>query len=87
MKTDTLLERAAKLAGELRRGKHVGAVDALPGLLEDVMQHPSADQTALPGLIAALLSCQERRDWTGMADYLGYELPTILGRQPLDIAA
>ena len=87
MKTKTLIERAGELASELRRGKHVGAVEALPALLEDVMQHHAADQNALPGLIAALLGCQERRDWTAMADYLGYELPTILGSVPLQQAA
>ncbi|MDO6462006.1 hypothetical protein Q4485_14945 [Granulosicoccaceae sp. 1_MG-2023] len=84
MNSEETIKQAGSMAAELRRGKHVAATLALPDLLEAVMQTaPAAEQAALQGLIHALLVCQEKRDWTGMADYLEFELPTLLGSAPL----
>ncbi|HBR95910.1 MAG TPA: hypothetical protein DD979_00835 [Gammaproteobacteria bacterium] len=87
MNKESLIRQAATLASQFREAKHVAAVQQLPELLEKVMQHRAADPASLPDLIAALLACQERRDWTGMADYLSYELPTVLGSTPQALAA
>ncbi|WP_139459756.1 hypothetical protein [Aeromonas veronii] len=65
------LTRLTALAHQFRLGQSVAASQALPELLQEVF----TEQGNLPpGLVAALLQCQERQDWLGLADYLEYEV-------------
>lgn len=42
-----------------------------------------AEQRELAQLVKALMSCQERRDWLGLADYLLWEWSDFLTRLSL----
>ncbi|EIS3739901.1 hypothetical protein LO908_002266 [Aeromonas hydrophila] len=65
------ITRITALAHQFRLGQSVAASQALPELLQEVV----TEQGNLPpGLVAALLQCQERQDWLGLADYLEYEV-------------
>lgn len=65
------ITRLTALAHQFRLGQSVAASQALPELLQEVL----TEQGYLPpGLVAALLQCQERQDWLGLADYLEYEV-------------
>ncbi|MEH8261561.1 hypothetical protein [Aeromonas veronii] len=65
------LTRLTALANQFRLGQSVAASQALPELLQEVL----TEQGNLPpGLVAALLQCQKRQDWLGLADYLEYEV-------------
>lgn len=39
---------------------------------------PAGLQSSLLHLAKQLLQCQERHDWTGLCDYLEFELPALL---------
>lgn len=55
---------------------------ALVALLESVAarhgEFTAAQQVELARLIKAILACQERQDWLGIADYLEWELRQLL---------
>ncbi|HHQ4592457.1 TPA: hypothetical protein ACSP2D_001707 [Aeromonas veronii] len=77
------ITRLTALAHQFRLGQSVAASQALPELLQAVL----TEQGNLPpGLVAAMLQCQERHDWLGLADYLEYEavhsLSTPAGHTP-----
>ena len=51
----------------------------LPDLLEQVLLAlPHEHRSEAARIIAALLACQERNDWLGLADWLEGELAALL---------
>ena len=55
---------------------------ALVGLVEAMValsaRFTSAEQLELARLVKAILACQERQDWLGLADYLAWEWSALL---------
>ncbi|MCE9955449.1 hypothetical protein D3C87_1719160 [compost metagenome] len=73
--------RAIALAHQFRLGKSVAATQTLPTLLQETL----TERGGLPTeLVAAMLLCQERQDWLGLADYLEYELVQTLMQECFD---
>lgn len=67
------------LAHSFRLGHHVESALLLPTLIEQVLQAiPSAHHNEAVTIISALLACQERHDWLGLADWLEGELTALL---------
>lgn len=63
------------LAHQFRLGESVAATQTLPTLLQAIL----TERGMLPAeLVTAMLQCQERQDWLGLADYLEYELVQTL---------
>lgn len=78
---DTLKQQSLALARLFRQGQHVrGALDMLP-LLEaalPLLQAMPEKAASVTPLLQAMLACQERQDWIGLADYFEYELLELL---------
>lgn len=75
----TLKLECIALARRFRLGHHVESALALPPLLEQVLQElPPQRQHDIAAIVGALLACQERHDWLGLADWLEGELIAIL---------
>jgi len=70
-----LITKAIALAHQFRLGESVTALQTLPTLLQDIL---TTRGMLPPELVAAMLQCQERQDWLGLADYLEYELVQLL---------
>ena len=73
---------ATELVVLLRLGRSVEAglrlADYLERVLTGLQEQPNQEITRqLPVLLAAILACQERQDWLGLADYLDYELQQL----------
>ena len=66
-----LITNTIALAHQFRLEEPVTALQTLPTLLQDILTNKG---TLPPELVAAMLQCQERQDWLGLADYLEYEL-------------
>lgn len=78
----TLHARIITLAKRFRLGLHIEAALELPVLLKSLLPllptlSPTAQQQ-LPQVMSAMLACQERGDWLGLADWLEYELVQLL---------
>lgn len=74
---------AAEIALLFRLGRNVEAALQLTGYLERLVaecHHLLVNDTnrQFQSLLASILSCQEKQDWLGLADYLEYELPQYL---------
>ncbi|AXB03713.1 hypothetical protein ACV1D8_12505 [Aeromonas caviae] len=75
----SLAHECIDLARRFRLGHHVESALALPALLERVLAAlPTTRYSEAAKVIAALLACQERHDWLGLADWLEGELVTLL---------
>ena len=73
---------ATELAVLLRLGRNVEAglrlADYLERVLTGLQEQPNAKiNQQLPPLLEAILACQEKQDWLGLADYLDYELQQL----------
>jgi hypothetical protein len=73
---------ARHCAALFRLGRDVEAALKMVDLIETVVPW-SASQTvvqqqALQKVLGEILACQERQDWIGVADWLGYELVELL---------
>lgn len=73
---------ASELVVLFRLGRNVEGGLQLADYFEKVLigmqAHLSKDENRqLPQLLAAILACQERQDWIGLADYLEYELQQL----------
>lgn len=76
-----LTHHCVTLAHQFRLGQSAAAVMELPALLEQAMgQLPSQQQSEFGAIVAALLTCQERQDWIGLADWLEGEMVALLER-------
>lgn len=73
---------AGALAAMLREGRDEEACFECGRMLQLLMplmaNLPAELQSSLLLLAKQLLQCQERHDWTGMCDYLEFELPALL---------
>ena len=73
------------LAAQFRLGLSLDAALALPPLMKSLLPLlptlPLAMQQQLPQILSAILACQEREDWLGLADWLEYELLYLLSEQ------
>ncbi|MFQ1845132.1 hypothetical protein ACK36I_04075 [Aeromonas veronii] len=75
----TLKHHCITLAHRFRLGHHVESALTLPDLLEQVLLAlPHEHRSEAARIIAALLACQERHDWLGLADWLEGELAALL---------
>lgn len=78
----TIASQLTQLAQQFRLGMSLDAAMALPPLMKSLLPLlPSLSPTAqrqLPQIMSAILACQEREDWLGLADWLEYELRHML---------
>lgn len=78
----TIASQLTHLAQQFRLGMSLDAAMALPPLMKSLLPLlPSLSPTAqrqLPQIMSAILACQEREDWLGLADWLEYELLHVL---------
>ena len=69
------------LALKIRLGHNVEAGLMLVTYLEQLVavysQFPAEQQRQFQSILSAMLACQERQDWIGLADYLEYELQQL----------
>ncbi|WP_237930830.1 hypothetical protein [Buttiauxella sp. S19-1] len=81
----TISTRLITLAGQFRLGLALDAALELPPLMKSLLPLlptlPPATQQQLPQIMSAILACQEREDWLGLADWLEYELLHLLSDQ------
>ncbi|MGE6195546.1 hypothetical protein ACLHZY_15520 [Aeromonas media] len=74
----SLSTSAIALAHQFRLGESVAATQMLPPLMQEILTKEGVLTVAL---MTAMLQCQERQDWLGLADYLEYELVQTLGTE------
>ncbi|HHQ4799234.1 TPA: hypothetical protein ACSP79_001808 [Aeromonas veronii] len=75
----TITEQCIALAHHFRLGLHVESALQLPGLVEQALHAlPPEHQGDAVTIVSALLACQERHDWLGLADWLEVEFATLL---------
>lgn len=69
------------LALEFRLGHNVEAGLTLVTYLERLVTacplFPTDQQRQFQSILSAILACQEKQDWLGLADYLEYELQQL----------
>ena len=69
------------LALKIRLGHNVEAglmlVTYLEQLVAEYPKFPVEQQGQFQSILSAMLACQERQDWIGLADYLEYELQQL----------
>ena len=74
-------KEANDLALKIRLGLNVEAGLMLVTYLEQLVavypKFPVEQQRQFQSIISAMLACQERQDWIGLADYLEYELQQL----------
>ena len=72
---------ANDLALKIRLGHNVEAGLMLVTYLEQLVtvypKFPVEQQRQFQSILSAMLACQERQDWIGLADYLEYELQQL----------
>ena len=75
----TITEQCIALAHHFRLGLHVESALLLPTLVEQALQAlPQEQHRDAVTIVSALLACQERHDWLGLADWLAVEFATLL---------
>lgn len=75
----TIKEQCIALAHNFRLGLHVESALQLPDLVEQALHTiPSEQHRDVVAIVSALLACQERHDWLGLADWLEGELAILL---------
>lgn len=81
----TIPSRLIALATQFRLGLSLDAALTLPPLMKSLLpvlpMLSPASQRQLPQIMSAILACQEREDWLGLADWLEYELLHLLSDQ------
>ncbi len=77
-----LRERSQQTAAQFQLCHDIEGVLALVGLVEAMVdlsaRFTPAEQVELARLVKAILACQERQDWLGLADYLAWEWSALL---------
>lgn len=77
-----ITDQLTPLAHKFRMGLSVEAALELPLLMKSLLPLlptlPVWAQQQLPQMMSAMLACQERMDWLGLADWLEFELPLLL---------
>lgn len=76
--TDLTLN-SVEIAHLFRLSRHIEAGLLLADLFEQLIDVTDVNTTDLESAIKSILTCQERRDWLGLADYLEFELVHIMG--------
>ncbi|MGY3858717.1 hypothetical protein [Aeromonas intestinalis] len=75
----SLRQECINLAQRFRLGHHLESAQHLPVLIEKVLTTiPVSQHANIAGMVAAMLACQERSDWLGLADWLEGELVMLL---------
>ncbi len=74
-------KKANDLALKIRLGHNVEAGLILVNYVEQLVAAypllPAKQQRDFQSILSAMLACQERQDWIGLADYLEYELQQL----------
>lgn len=74
---DALITEARRCAGLFRLGRDIEAALAMVELIDGATPlfhaRSMADQQAWGQVLSAILDCQERQDWIGLADWLEVE--------------
>lgn len=78
--------QAKEIANLFRLSKHIEAGLLLAEYFDRLLTFNSANDKDLENAISSILSCQERKDWLGLADYLEFELVHIIGGEVSSIA-
>lgn len=82
-RSESLALRLQQCAQLFRLGRDVEAVLLMVELFEQLMpvfaQASPAQQQTWAHLLTQMLGCQEAQNWLGLADYLQYEVPELLG--------
>jgi len=77
-----LIQAACRCAGLFRLGRDVEAALDMVELFTELMplfsKGPEATQQQWLLVLQQMLTCQEARNWLGLADYLEYELVELL---------
>ncbi|MNF76113.1 hypothetical protein D3C85_846610 [compost metagenome] len=74
-----LQQECRTLAGRFRLGHSVESALLLPVLIARVLAAiPANSHPQVTRIVAAMLACQESRDWLGLADWLEGELACLL---------
>lgn len=74
----TIKEECIALSHQFRLGYHIESCLQLPALLERVLATlPAESSNDVSTIVSALLNCQERHDWLGLADWLEGELISL----------
>ena len=77
-----LRELSQQTAAQFQLCHEIEGVLALVGLVESMVALSAgftpAEQLELARLVKAILACQERQDWLGLADYLAWEWSALL---------
>lgn len=79
----TPIDELQRLAHQFRLGLSLEATQELPNRLQQLMDaYANRPELAQPlsRIMSALLGCQEREDWLGLADWLEYELASLLNQ-------
>lgn len=80
---EPFVSRLQQCAELFRLGRDVEAVLLMVELFDELMpafaQVSSQEQQVWAQLLTQMLECQEAQNWLGLADYLQYELPELLG--------
>lgn len=79
-----LRERSSLIARQFRQCRDVEAGLAMVPVIETTVglahDFSPSEQLELATLVKALMACQERQDWLGLADYLLWEWSDFLTR-------
>ncbi|MNE86353.1 hypothetical protein D3C80_1834450 [compost metagenome] len=74
-----LQQECRTLAGRFRLGHSVESALLLPVLIDQVLAAiPATSHPQAARIVAAMLACQESRDWLGLADWLEGEWVCLL---------
>jgi hypothetical protein len=81
---DALITEARRCAGLFRLGRDIEAALAMVELLNSAMPlfaaRTTAEQQVCGQVLGAILDCQERQDWIGLADWLEVEFVAQLAQ-------
>jgi hypothetical protein len=82
-RSESFALRLRQCAELFRLGRDVEAVLLMVELFEQLMPvfalTSPAEQQTWAHLLMQMLGCQEAQNWLGLADFLQYELPELLG--------
>ncbi|WP_285425846.1 hypothetical protein [Pseudomonas sp. efr-133-TYG-103a] len=81
-----IVSDAQQCALLFRLGRDIEAalktVELIEAAMPLIVQRPLPAQQAWAQVLSAILACQERQDWIGVADWLEYEWVTLVGPDP-----
>lgn len=78
----SIITEACRCADLFRLGRDIEAALVMVELIDTAMPlfatRPTAEQHACSQVLGAILDCQERQDWIGLADWLEVEFVGML---------